>query len=287
MNNYLFVDAVSYLDADLLAEHLERKDKLRNKLKSKRKVNILRWSAVAVCFTLIVMSILLISNFVDGPDVPGITHGPDVGVTIDNNFFDNLKNGDSTSILDYYPYTEYASFVKMEITEIHDGLYAFDDNQTTKFILVEGIVIKDYYNNIAKDTIVTIPVAINYTTTSNSESNVTQYDEKDISDMLTEFNSFYVYLSSGMNVQKNIYSINDGNSQKIDSLSSKCNLSLYSLLPMEEGNVHLNSLDEFLENNMVSYLRHEKIAGFDKTIYEGQTEAELTENISKMYNYYK
>ena len=34
MNNYLFIDAVSYLDADLLASHLERKDKLRNKLKS-------------------------------------------------------------------------------------------------------------------------------------------------------------------------------------------------------------------------------------------------------------
>ena len=54
MNNYLFVDAVSYLDADLLAEHLERKDKLRNKLKSKRKVNILRWSAtIAACLTVI------------------------------------------------------------------------------------------------------------------------------------------------------------------------------------------------------------------------------------------
>ena len=42
MNNYLFIDAVSYLDANLLAEHLERKDKLRNKLKSKRKVKGVR-----------------------------------------------------------------------------------------------------------------------------------------------------------------------------------------------------------------------------------------------------
>ena len=54
MNNYLFVDAVSHLDTDLLTEHLEKKDKLRNKLKSKRKVNILRWSAVAACLCLVI-----------------------------------------------------------------------------------------------------------------------------------------------------------------------------------------------------------------------------------------
>lgn len=60
MNNYLFIDAVSYLDADLLASHLERKDKLRNKLKSKRKVNILRWSAVAACLSVFLIAIIVI-----------------------------------------------------------------------------------------------------------------------------------------------------------------------------------------------------------------------------------
>ena len=61
MNNYLFIDAVSYLDADLLASHLERKDKLRNKLKSKRKVNILRWSAVAACFMIMAIGVVKLS----------------------------------------------------------------------------------------------------------------------------------------------------------------------------------------------------------------------------------
>ena len=59
MNNYLFIDAVSYLDADLLAEHLEKKDKLRNKLKSKRKVNILRWSAIAACLSVFLIAIIV------------------------------------------------------------------------------------------------------------------------------------------------------------------------------------------------------------------------------------
>lgn len=60
MNKYLFVDAVSYLDADLLAEHLEKKDKLKHNLKSKRKVNILRWSAVAACLSVFLIAIIVI-----------------------------------------------------------------------------------------------------------------------------------------------------------------------------------------------------------------------------------
>ena len=60
MNNYLFIDAVSYLDTDLLAKHLEKKDKLRNKLKSKRKLNILRWSAVAACLMLLFVCLAVI-----------------------------------------------------------------------------------------------------------------------------------------------------------------------------------------------------------------------------------
>lgn len=55
MNNYLFVDAVSYLDANLLTEHLKRKEKLRNKAKNKKKVAFMRWSAIAACICLLVV----------------------------------------------------------------------------------------------------------------------------------------------------------------------------------------------------------------------------------------
>lgn len=50
MNNYLVMDAISYLGADMLTRHLKIKERLRNK--SKRNINVLRWSAVAVCITL-------------------------------------------------------------------------------------------------------------------------------------------------------------------------------------------------------------------------------------------
>lgn len=37
MNNYLIIDAISYLDADILAKHLEKKEKSEIKLRLKRK----------------------------------------------------------------------------------------------------------------------------------------------------------------------------------------------------------------------------------------------------------
>ena len=50
MNNSLFVDAVSYLDVDLLKKHLEKKERLRINPSRKRKRNIIRWTAaVAAC----------------------------------------------------------------------------------------------------------------------------------------------------------------------------------------------------------------------------------------------
>lgn len=63
MNNYLFIDAVSYLDADLLAEHLERKEKLKRKVKSK-KINILRWSGIAASFCALLFVISVVIQYI-------------------------------------------------------------------------------------------------------------------------------------------------------------------------------------------------------------------------------
>lgn len=61
MKKYLVEDAINYLDADMLAEHLKKKEKLRNKSKHKRKVNILKWSSIAAacCIVLIVATFVM------------------------------------------------------------------------------------------------------------------------------------------------------------------------------------------------------------------------------------
>lgn len=65
MNNYLFIDAVSYLDADLLAKHLEKKEGFKKKARIKKKTNLMKWSAtIAACLTLIIIAIPVISNLI-------------------------------------------------------------------------------------------------------------------------------------------------------------------------------------------------------------------------------
>lgn len=57
MNNYEFADAISCLDAEILEKHLEKKDKLRVKLKNRKKTRILKWSGVvAACLAVAIMT---------------------------------------------------------------------------------------------------------------------------------------------------------------------------------------------------------------------------------------
>ena len=61
MNNYLFVDAVSYLDVDLLKKHLEKKERLRINPRRKNRTNIIKWAAaVAACVCVLCGTNLLI-----------------------------------------------------------------------------------------------------------------------------------------------------------------------------------------------------------------------------------
>lgn len=98
MNNHILIDAISYLDTDLLANHLERKGKLRNKLKSKRKVNILRWSAAAAAFVVIISISTLIFLFNKNPIVEELeyteycSYSDLNGIISETTIFDNLDN---------------------------------------------------------------------------------------------------------------------------------------------------------------------------------------------------
>ncbi len=74
MNEYLLIDAVGCLDEELLADHLERKLEIRNKVK--KDWNLKRWSAVAASFIVVSASILLYYRFAPKPEIPSIETQP-------------------------------------------------------------------------------------------------------------------------------------------------------------------------------------------------------------------
>lgn len=60
MNNHILLDAISCLDKELLAEHLEIKSKLRAKAKIKRIFT--KWAISVACLTIVLVSISLTTN---------------------------------------------------------------------------------------------------------------------------------------------------------------------------------------------------------------------------------
>ncbi len=52
MNKDIFMDAVGYLDVDILAQHLQQKDRLRHR--PKRKTHVWKWSAIAASICVVI-----------------------------------------------------------------------------------------------------------------------------------------------------------------------------------------------------------------------------------------
>ena len=59
MNEFLFVDAVGHLDADLLADHLERKESRKARAARKKRMNITRYSSIAASLAVVVLCAVL------------------------------------------------------------------------------------------------------------------------------------------------------------------------------------------------------------------------------------
>ncbi len=79
MNEYLLIDAVGCLDEELLADHLERKWEIRNKVK--KDWSIKRWSTIAASFIVVSASVLLYYRFAPKPEIPSTDPKPSIDQT--------------------------------------------------------------------------------------------------------------------------------------------------------------------------------------------------------------
>ncbi len=79
MNEFLLIDAVGCLDEELLADHLERKWEIRNKVK--KDWSIKRWSTIAASFVVVSASVLLYYRFAPKPEIPSTDPKPSIDQT--------------------------------------------------------------------------------------------------------------------------------------------------------------------------------------------------------------
>lgn len=137
MNNYLIMDAISYLDADMLAKHLERKEKLKIRAIRKKKVNILRWGAIAAVFCLVLTtSFVMMFNYFNDSTDPNFT----LPTSADNILWldDNTVTHDDSS-----------SIVKWNEINVSSDLYeVLDKSASDKYI---AIIVKYANENSMND----------------------------------------------------------------------------------------------------------------------------------------
>ncbi len=281
MNKDVFMDAVGYLDTDILARHLQLKEKLRSKSKSQKSISLWNFVAVAACICIIIAAGAIF--------IPQLLETPTIDVPpIDFDFFAEMNGMDELpTVLGYYPCIENSSFVKVEHIEFCEGLYSWDSTSGTYLYLIKGIVTEDYYENIEKGTVITIPIIANNSTVT--EDGVVDhsrlYDEEELSEFLEQFDTLYVYLMTGMYHQQSAYSLKHGSTEYFGSLTCPVNFPLYTIIPARDDKICMNQLDEFCQSTDTGMLLHNEIFGFDRLIYDGQEAAELEDNIKQIYQY--
>ena len=176
------------------------------------------------------------------------------------------------SIYEYYPIYEQGknSFIKLEVNKILDGVYKGGEYGSTNCILVECTVLQDYYNVFNSGVTVTIPVYVGY--------------GKSINDNIEFVNQCDYLYAHTQNNYNYFSSIETRERVEAPNLISVGALAYYSIIPIVDGKVDLAMLDNYL-TTYPSYLHYTDIRDFEKLIYDGMSDEDLSQSILEIYNY--
>ena len=203
MNNNLVMDAISYLDAELLAVHLEKKAKLRARAKAKKKT-ILRWSAIAACVALILCVAPIVNVIFDG------SHG-DAPISIEyaniNEVHQQLGFDTLYAKLDY----DSAMTRKITISYQDDG----EGNATLDKPL--QLLLRQTYDN--ENGVVNAKFYILFNKDDVSESYIGGYEEQGLSKEINGVKVHYSNIFDGSNHAQAKF-IYEGDLYVIDAISS-------------------------------------------------------------------
>lgn len=178
------------------------------------------------------------------------------------------------SIYEYYQIYEQGknSFIKLEVNKILDGVYKGGQYSSKNCILVECTALQDYYNVFNSGITVTIPVYVAYGKNIN-----------DTIEFVNQCDYLYAYTQNNHN---DFRSVETREQVEAPNLISVGSISYYSIIPIVDGKVDLAMLDNYL-TTYPSYLHYTDIRDFEKLIYDGMSDEDLSQSILEIYNYNK
>ncbi len=202
MNKYLVTDAISYLDADLLANHLEKKENLNNKASSKKKKSIFKWTGIAAaCLVVAILATFAVQY---------------IPVSYELDYSYTGSNGEDVYILDKNVWIYYV-----------DGSNIRRERVNLPCTAENVFITWKYLNDIGDDV-----VLISYQINSNGIEDSSPFEGEDV-DNYKQGN----YRVLNITISKNIENYIEGKNYNNLITSLKRSMTEYSNLEFDEVNV--------------------------------------------------
>lgn len=203
MNNNLVMDAISYLDAELLAVHLEKKAKLRARAKAKKKT-ILQWGAIAACIALILCMVPIVNMIFNG------SHG-DAPVSVEYNDINEAHNQLGFDTL--YAKLDY------DVATTRKIMVSYKDDGEGNAVISEPtqLLIRQIYKN--NNEAVNVNFYILFDKADVNDSYIGGYEEQGLFEEINGVKVHYSNIFDGSNHAQAKF-IYEGNLYVIDAISS-------------------------------------------------------------------
>ncbi len=232
------------------------------------------------------------SDSTDNTDQSNDTNQDSSNTTNNNDQNDQIEeeedgggDGESPSltISDYYSLMAGSAFLKVEITNVYDGVF-WDNSSvpTTQYILVEGMIKDDLYNGGLRigETVI-IPIGINVSVKENGEVSRKKLDAEAVKNWLSSVDGLYVNTSFCLATYVNI----DDDSSRIQMKYRHCALTPDKIIPYVDDTVRIALLCDFLEENYIIYSSPEEIQGMDSFCYDGISCENFENNIGTLFDH--
>lgn len=258
------------IDEKYVDEALALKPKKENAVKQKidKKINfkkpILALLSVAVILAVVVLPI---ASTIKTPNN-----------TLQNSTSNSVDIGDGfmlPSVRNVYMVTETSSFALVELQSIVGILSEDVDDKDNNCVMAQFKVIEDYYENLAEEKIINIPLRIP-SIDKNNYLNAELFQQ-----FIESYNHAFIYINS-IDGQKTWYKNGDKNdSVNFDFVSNTLNVSYY-YIPIKDNAVQSEVVKNFLKNNNCLYNNY--LCDFDIFFKQGLSVEDAKNNIRAIYN---
>lgn len=177
------------------------------------------------------------------------------------------------------------SFFYLKLVQIHHEIYSETHYSDNRYLLVDYLIIEDYYQLMNTNSTLTVRFLL-IDDTSDAEEALRTF--------LSKHDSVFMYLDSEFNINcssvphtlTTMYSITSGENVNIPTLYGfdQCYIPLVQYIPLTNDKVDLHSLDSFAQlYYRIDDLPYRYVHHFSDYIYHGMSKEILANNISKLY----